>query len=111
MPAILVICLSAKCRNLKLMVFLDNDDHAELPPNRNRALENLLDFLGPGRCCQVIVLRFPPEQVIPHAPAHPKSRKSRRLQPADNRCGHIAQGFRTRWPLRFTSWDFAHVNA
>ena len=71
-PAILVIRLGAKGGDLELLSAFDDNHHAELASDGNRALEQLLDLLRQGGGDDVVIPRFAAQQEIAHAAADPE---------------------------------------
>ena len=105
-PAILVIGFSAKGRDLKLAVSLEDDDHAELASDRDRAFEKFLDLIRQRGGGDVKIRWLASEKKITHTTADPESREPGFLEAADN----AESGFAERFCRSRASHDLSQLS-
>jgi len=84
MPSVAVVGFRTECRNLKLQIAFDHDDHSKLAPNRNRFFKKSFDLLRQSRSYDVIVLGIASKQHVANATAHPKGGVSCRVKTLHN---------------------------
>src|SRR6266403_1779684 len=90
-PAILIIALSPKGSDLKLMVTLHDDHHPEFFSDRDSALKQFFHVVRKRRGNHIVILRLAAEKHITTAAADPESRETSRLQATDDFGGSVAQ--------------------